>query len=194
MYIAPGVHVAAWKRLSLHDDEPSDWLNAVDILKRRITNRYIDPVDKLIKSEEHRPPIEKRFGFTIMAVDCLLVETLSAFRKGLVDTKGKSEKVFSDFLVSNKEFGFTEEQAKAVYYHFRCGILHQAEVQQNSKIWSIGELINVKSGTEIIINRTKFHEALKKYMQRYCEELLSGKDVELRKNFIKKMNFICRKN
>src|SRR5258708_33543390 len=55
------------------------WDKAVDILAARIRDRYIGTVDCLIATEENKPASKRRFGFAVLAIDCLLIETLSAF-------------------------------------------------------------------------------------------------------------------
>jgi hypothetical protein len=89
MQIAPGVEAKKWRALKLDNPASPDWPEAVRILEARIHERFIDPVDHLIASEEAKPITERRFGFTVLAVDCLLVETLGAFL--LPATIGKSE-------------------------------------------------------------------------------------------------------
>lgn len=105
-------------------------------LHGRISERFIEPIDFLIETDEAKLPTERRFGFAILALDCLLVETLGAFIDGLEDTRGKSEPTFCRFLMKRPRFAsvFTSETlAKQFYIEFRCGILHQAEVGWRSK-------------------------------------------------------------
>jgi hypothetical protein len=64
----------------------------------------MEPVDFLIASEENKPPSERRFGFSVLAIDCLVVETLGAFIEGLEHTEGKSKKTFCTFLRTRKQF------------------------------------------------------------------------------------------
>ena len=128
MQIAPGVQAADWQALKLDDPTSAHWADAVQILEGRIHERYIEPIDHLISAEESRPAIERRFGFTVLAVDCLLIETLGAFLDGLKDTDRKSEATFCKFLTTRSLFvgDFTKDLAKRFYEEFRCGILHQA--------------------------------------------------------------------
>jgi len=194
MQIAPGVDAATWQGLKLDSPDDADWATATDILAARIHDRYIEPVDFLIASEENKPPSERRFGFTVLAIDCLLVETLGAFIEGLEDTDGKSKKTFCTYLKSRKEFAAeftTDDLAMKFYEQFRCGILHQAESGGESKVWSVGPLLRV-DGNAITVNRNKFHDCLKAEFQSYLCELRDPKNVTLRKNFRKKMDFISR--
>ena len=194
MQIAPGVDAAVWQRLKLGDPNSADWVAAIDILAARIHDRYIEPVDFLIASEANKPASERRFGFTVLAIDCLLVETLGAFIEGLEDTDGKSKKTFCAFLRTRKQFAAefaTDDLAKNFYEQFRCGILHQAEIGGESKVWSVGPLLRVE-GNAVTVNRNKFHDCLKAEFQSYLSELRDPKNSTLRENFRKKMNFISR--
>jgi len=193
MQIAPGVNAKEWQVLNLDDASSPDWTTAVEILAGRIHERFIEPINYLIAAEEPKPAIERRFGFAVLAIDCLLVETLGAFIDGLENTKDKSEATFCKFLTTRPLFSadFTEDLAKQFYEEFRCGILHQAEIGGESKVWSVGPLVRVVGG-KIIVNRNKFHEQLKVEFQNYLAELRDLKNVDLRKNFRKKMDFISR--
>ena len=86
MYIAPGVTSDEYKKLNLNDNDSSDWKNAIAIFNARISSRYLEPVDLLIRDDENRRPIDRRYGFSILGIDCLLIETLQSFREGLTDT------------------------------------------------------------------------------------------------------------
>ncbi len=162
MQIAPGIEAGSWQALKLDDPASPDWATAVQILEGRIHERFTEPIDHLIAGEESKTPTERRFGFIVLAVDCLLVETLGAFIDGLEDTEGKSKATFCKFLTTRPLFStdFTQDLAKQFYKDFRCGILHQAEIGGDSKVWSVGPLIRVDGG-KIIVNRNKFHELLK---------------------------------
>ena len=194
MQIAPGVDASVWHGLKLDDPDSPDWAKAVSVLEARLHDRYIQPVDFLIASEENKPLSERRYGFIVLAIDCLLVETLGAFIEGLADTDKKSEKTFCAFLRTRKRFAaeFTSDDlAKKFYKQFRCGILHQAESGGDSKVWSVGPLLRV-NGDAITVNRNKFHDCFKAEFQSYLAELRDSKNSILRNNFRKKMNFISR--
>jgi hypothetical protein len=194
MQIAPGVDAARWRSLRLDQTDSPDWPIAIEILASRIIERYITPVDFLILSETAKLPSERRFGFTVLAIDCLLVETLGAFIEGLEDTEGRSKKTFCTFLRTRKQFANefpTDDLAERFYKQFRCGILHQAESGGESKVWSVGPLIHI-DGKAIIVNRSKFHDCLKLEFEAYLSELGQPHNVTLRGNFVKKMNFISR--
>lgn len=84
MDIAPGVSAAEWRRLQLDDQAHGDWQVAVSILRRHLWKRYIEPIDTLIAAESPDPN-QRTVGFTVLAVDCLLLEAYASFRLGLVE-------------------------------------------------------------------------------------------------------------
>lgn len=195
MYIAPGIRRDEWLKLNLNDPHSPDWNRAIEIFNQRIRSRYIEPADLLIEEDRKRKPIERRYGFSILAIDCLLIETLQSFRDGLTNTKNKSKKMFERFLTRSESFRqhFSKDEAVSFYYDFRCGILHQAEVMGPSLLWSVGLLKGKKSDGTPYINRTKIHECLKDEIERYAEELRDPQNSKLRRNFKIKMEFIARK-
>jgi len=191
--IAPGINATDWHALNLDDPKSNDWGRAIEIFRSRIKERYIEPAQILLELDEKRQPINRKYGFTILAIDSLLVETLWAFKKGLTDTKNKSRRAFKEFLTNEDLFSFSEEQAIRFYEDFRCGILHQAEIGNNSKVWSIGPLIHAVEG-QWIVNRTEFHNVLVTCFEQYCEQLADSNNTDLRRKFRDKMKHISRVN
>jgi hypothetical protein len=192
MQIAPGIDSSEWAGLQLDDPLSKDWEKAISAFKSRIYSRFIEPADVLVSIDENKPATARRFGFAILAIDCLVVETLGAFQEGLKNTDGKSKATFAKFLSTSPGFRqhFTRRRAEDFYREFRCGILHQAEIAGKGKVWSVGELVHEFSG-RLTVNRTKFHQQLKSDMETYIATLRDAKNTKLRSNFRKKMNFIC---
>jgi hypothetical protein len=132
-----------------------------------------------------------------MAIDCLLIQTQQSFREGKINTKGGAKQVFVNFLTQSNEFKnhFDAKEAKQFYYDFRCGILHQAETMGNTLLWSVGSTLKGKNSKDVsYVNRTLFHDYLKKEIAAYAGDLRNIGNQDLRKNFIKKMNYIARVN
>jgi hypothetical protein len=191
MQIAPGIDSTDWKKLDL--DRPADWENAITIFERRIRGRFTDAIDLLISDDDTRPATERRWGFAALTLDCLLVETLQAFRLGLTNTRGKSRDLSVQFLMERTAFRtyFTSVPiANRFYYEFRCGLAHNAQVFGSGLIWSIGPLLKV-DGDQIVVNRTAFHGALIAELDEYLTVLRNGSDQQLRTNFRTKMDFIA---
>ena len=192
--IAPGIQASCWLGLQLDAPGSPDWERALCILKARIRERYLEPTSHLISHERERPASSRKFGFSVMAISCLLVETLESFAQGVLDTKGRSESLFMDFL-GRQEFAppFDDRLAKVFYKDVRCGILHIGETQRDAQIWSIGPLVK-PHGNSIRINRTEFYEQLESYFRNYLASLANPAEAELRTNLRKKMDFIARKS
>jgi hypothetical protein len=95
MEIAPGITVADWQRLNLADMQSADWPNAIDIFDAPIRRRFIEPVDVLIAHEIGQE--RGSFGFAILAIDCLLVETLQRFYEGRTQN-GDNGRLIKTFL------------------------------------------------------------------------------------------------
>ncbi len=192
MEISPNFTSMQWNELNLKDS-PGDWDKAISVLEDRLYARYIEPADKLIEIEEALQAKERRFGFTILAIDLLLIETLQAFKEGLSSTHGKSKAVFMRFLIESsnfKEYFPTKTDREKFYKDFRCGILHQAEVQSNALVWTIGDVYE-RAGDMEVLNRNKFHKALKDDFREYIALLRNPEYTKLRTNFRKKMDFLA---
>jgi len=162
MQISPKYPSSLWRSLKLDDPNSPDWPMAIEIFKDRIVGRFLDPIDKLVGTESDLAS-ERSYGFVVMAIDCLLVETIGAFYEGLLDTLGKSRETIVDFLMTNPHFSsdfHSKDQVENFYYDFRCGILHQAEIGRKSRVWSISKLVEFYPDG-MTVNRTKFHLQIK---------------------------------
>ena len=193
MEIAKGITAKDYNKLNLTSHSNPDWQTAIKYLDSRLTERYVDPVEVLIATEKDTSANQKRFGFTIMAIDCLLVETIQSFYEGVTNSHGQSQQLFKNFLTQRTNFknSFkTQVEAGDFYINFRCGILHQAQTFGNTKIWTVGQLIT-KQGKYIIVNRDLFHEAVKTEKALYLNLLSKQDNTILLNNFKTKMDFIA---
>lgn len=192
MEIAKGIYSSHYLDLNLENLDSPDWEKAISILEKRIFERYIEPIDKLIELEKNISPINKKYGFIILATDCMILENIQCFYDGKEDSNRMSEKVFIKFLTQRENFKnyFNKDSASSFFKNFRCGILHQLETYKNSKIWSVGKMVNVNENG-MTINRTEFHNNIKKEVTVYIEKL--RQETELRQNFKNKMDFICKR-
>ena len=133
-------------------------------------------------------------GFAVLALDCLLIESLEQFMMGVERTPyQKCGEYFETFLTSpGFDRYFNESTAKTFYDQFRCGILHQAEIKKSSRVLRYGPLVReTQDGEGLVINRKKFHAELRRAFAAYLRALRQG-DQKLRENAKKKMHFICR--
>jgi len=201
MEIAPGYTVDVWNKLELNPANPEheDWDTAVTILRSRIEQRFIEPVDKLIALQERDK--KRTYGFAILAIDFLVLETIQGFKEGVTDHKGQSTKLITNFLKDWKlltenvpEEKSIEDATDEIYKSYRCALHHSAGTDSSYLIRKSGKIIDFNAGKKCIINRTAFHNGLKKEFDKYLDLLLEKDQKEKRDNFIKKMNYICNGN
>ena len=193
MSISPKYRVKHWTTAR----NSNDWTLSTNIFYDRIESRYLKPVRYIASDKE----IGEFSGFSILAIDCLIIETLNQFYKGSDETEGAHWKAFWYVFKNSPHFkpSFSGKKAKTFYEHFRCGILHQAQTKASSLVRinrpKMVEEVNPKEISDgLIVDREKFHEALENEIDDYKQKLISGapEHKKLRDNFIKKMNFICK--
>jgi len=193
MEIAKGIKATDYKKLDLSDYKNPDWDLAFGYLSQRLEDRYIEPAEVLRNAEQSLSPSKKKYGFTILAIDCLLCETLQCFYEGRIVSNG-SKAVFARFLMQRTNFSpfFTSKsEAEDFYTNFRCGILHQAQTQGKTKIYAVGSLISKHDGYTIV-NRERFHEYVKKEKQIYLDLLKARANTKLLRYFKTKMDAIAQ--
>lgn len=177
-----------WKKIDFSLER--GWQEAIDIFEDRIRGRFLDLIDRIEGINGA--------GFAVMALDCLLIETLQQFREGKADTPYRmSGEYFRRFLTRTSfTSDFDVKKADLFYDQIRCGILHQAEVKTSSKIQTRDEipLVSADRSGGLIINRRKFHKKLERVFQEYLDALRKSDPIDepLRKNFRDKMDAVCR--
>lgn len=195
MEIAKGISNSDYNSLDLSNHSSNNWNIAADIFEKRFYHRYIEPVDLLIASETKLLNTDKRFGFTIAAIDSLLIETLACFYAGYIESpRRQNEAVYVGFLTNPAleiASHFDHNSAALFYNEIRCGILHQSETKNNSLIKAWGPAVRVQNGS-IVINRTAFHTLVKKEFESYIKKIRTSSNVDLRGKFVTKMTHICR--
>src|SRR5271167_2827672 len=97
----------------------SGWSLKPVFVRDRLRERYIDPVAKLRPKDKN--------GFMIIALSCLLIETIESFYQGWTSTKDKSKQAFMKFFECQPRFRSVQAAGKAeeFYLDVRCGVLHQ---------------------------------------------------------------------
>jgi hypothetical protein len=171
------------------------WSKKPNFIRRRLFERYIDPVWALDSNLETKA---KKNGFYVMAVSCLLIETLVAFWRGWETTepyrdlsgrqvKGKSSKAFKFFFRAQPRF--SAFRPSEFYKHVRCGILHQGETTGGWTIQRTGPLFDgVRS-----VNATLFHNQLALAIEDYIAILHNPPTKsKYRSNFDKKMDAVIK--
>ncbi len=138
------------------DSSPPKQAEIASALRRRFTDRYLDPV------------FAKPNGFTMMAVACLMIETLESFYRGWPTTVGKSGRAFEQFFERVDAFREFRHHHADFYKHIRCGILHQAEATGGWRVRRDGPLFD---SSVLTINAKRFVEALREELEAYCTSI-----------------------
>ena len=138
------------------------------LIRERFTERFTLPLHS-----------RHRHGFNIMAICCLMIETLESFHQGWKDTNGrivhngknisKSECSFHLFFQNNAHFESFIGWEKDFYKGIRCGILHQAETTNGWHIIRKGLLFNPATKN---INASKFLDRIEQTLHQYCSSLM----------------------
>lgn len=161
--------------------EKQDKEKIIEFLKERFSERYIEPM---------RVEQDKKNGFTIMAVSCLMIESMESFYQGWNDSNNKSQQAFCNFFDRNANFLFIKGYSQEFYKSVRCGILHQGETTKGWHIRRDGKILNKKTKT---INATKFHDEVEKSLFNYCDSLHEEAwNSDLWKRFRRKMKVVCK--
>ena len=131
----------------LDDIHSENWSKGIAIIKSRIENRYLLPINQIINSNENS--IKYNCGFLVMSIDCLLIETLNQFYLGIYTSDEKyfsrstdkyftsNHQAFRDFFNYSSHFPEFKNNNDLIYLFYkeiRCGLLHQAQTNTNSLI------------------------------------------------------------
>jgi hypothetical protein len=196
LQISPKYTVDFWRGLELDADNPKqeEWLKAVDVLRDRIQGRFIKPAQTLIDVDKASK--QHTFGFAILALDCLVIETIQGFREGVPNHQGHSTRLFKTFLSAWPPFvacldeGMVAvDKAEEFYKQGRCA-LHHSGATERMTVRISGPMIKFDNG-DLTVNRTLFHTELVAEFDRYLAALANPASVDLRKKFLSKMNPIC---
>lgn len=186
--------VEDWRRAK----QDEDWDKMIQMFWDRVNGRYLAFINQMNK--------QPYSGFAIMTLGCALIETLHQFYKGI---KSSNESICdcghhmnnSDFYIqflTESSFIFknhfkNKKHAAAFYNHFRCGLIHQAETKSDSKIRrKKGDLLLEPTKNGLLVYRETFADLLKQEVENYILHLKSNDVPNLRDQFTKKMDYICR--
>ena len=171
------------------------WAKTFDeFLMTRLSLRYLTPIKILQDNGTFQGE-----GFTIVSVQCALIEFLAALKVGKSHKllkKGEkvgeheytsSNALFCDFLFEEEPFKkcFPDIfEAREFYKNVRCALLHEARTKNGWKIWASGSLaVDVK---EKIVRRDALQVAITSYLEAYG--LILTKDHDIQAAFIRKFD------
>lgn len=212
---------------TLSADEDA-WQCAIEVFSRRMGERYIASIEALDKADskadvevEPDAPADCSTlptrdeattvvpGFAILALCCLLIETLQSFRTRTVvvpPTAGPctyptgacvrspnttTAEAFKQFLRRPSFRGAFDDEAIAASFvrGVRNGILHEAETRK----WIVwrdepeNNVVGMEEG-RFVLNRREFYLAVRAEFDSYISELRNPLAVDLRQRFRKKMD------
>jgi hypothetical protein len=205
-----------WRALRkrIDADREEAWSQAIGVFKRRMNERFFRCIETLLQSDkeptENQPIVP---GFAIMALCCLLVETLQSFYEGgraegptLPDgacpypngcaKEPSTARAFKQFLKRSPHFNsdFHNSEIRGDFsQHVRNALLHEAETRKG---WLIrktvprGRIVQGKRG-KYVLNRTEFYNALRAEFGDYIALLGDPSKQAERRRFLSKMDGLC---
>ncbi|MEH7906223.1 hypothetical protein V7798_00780 [Rhizobium laguerreae] len=196
-YIAGNLTVEDWenqKRILTIGGSPDSWADAFDnFFLQRLKLRYFRPIEFIQKNGDWRGE-----GFSMVSLQCALIEFLAATRNGMKyrhlkrgEVLGqfeytKSGTVFCQFLQDEMPFKrwFDENSAADFYSSVRCALLHEARTKSGWRIWRTGAPA-VDTARKIVFCDF-LQEAIGAYVDEYGRRLLD--DATLQSAFIRKFD------
>ena len=166
-----------------------NWKSAVEMFRNRICGRYFDQIEMLLNMDAVKN------GFASMALCCLLIDTLMQFREGFEKTpEGQNKRYYIKFLEEQFPDVFEEKTAKAFYSDIRCGIMHSGQTKNGSCLTPDRDyVVKLLSDGILMVDVNNLYMIIRRYFEKYCEELLNRHDLMLCNHFIIKMDDITRR-
>lgn len=211
--ICRGYTVRQWWALQplLDRDDEDAWNIAIDVFERRIRERFITSIEALLHADSGRAadvdvppnalpdgatlPISSAVvpGFAIVALCCLLIETLQSF---VAAASRDTQEQFKAFL-RRPEFGtaFADDAvAESFSRGVRNGIFHEGETR-GWVLWReepATGLVESIGRNRWRLNRTAFFRAIQREFVGYCAALKSP-NPSLRSRFREQMRDMVNK-
>jgi hypothetical protein len=169
----------------------NEWTKAIQLINERINDRYFAPITLLIDNSNDRGE-----GFTILTVECALIEFLATLEDGRIFKinkastdphcyYNKSAKIYQRFLRTASIFDgyfFSTTGSKGLfsshdfYLNVRCALIHEAQTRNN---WEVkiyknkvadrknDKCFEVTTDGKKLIYRTALFRALKNYFAHF---------------------------
>ncbi len=150
-------------------ESSEEWKRVLDAFHRRISERFLKPIEELLKQDKS---LTMRSGFAILALDCLLIDTIQSFREGRIKTgETSTAKSFKNFLKAASFSDFKSKDRGEFFADVRNGLFHNGETRGNWKIRRDTDQLLLKKDNSRIINRSIFHERIIVEFNRLCQDL-----------------------
>ncbi|MEI9416132.1 hypothetical protein [Mesorhizobium sp. Cs1321R2N1] len=192
--IAPGKTKDDWTKFAkqlVPGGDASIWAEAFDkFLLGRLRSRYLKPIALVRDKGEWEGE-----GFTIVSIQCALIEFLAATRAGKNYRHKRaqppheyqnSRELFVDFLFQTAPFDklFSKGDAEDFYSNVRCALLHEARTKNGWIIWVTGTIAIDRQ--KKIVYRDSFQGVIEGYINNYGIALTA--DASLQEAFLRKFN------
>jgi hypothetical protein len=200
LLIAGEKTVSDWNQLRprLIEGSMIAWEDAyADFYLARLRTRYFEPI-KILQAQL----TGQGEGFSIVTIQCSLVEFLEATIQGITfkhPSKGKlgpheysaSGQLFQSFLTKRDPFRphFDTATAKAFYENIRCALLHEARTKDGWRIWAGKREGRLLDKEQKILFRDNLQTAFEQFLHGYRERLL--RETKLQAAFIRKFDSLC---
>lgn len=204
--IAPGFTIGAWQSLCNRLDPDAfddNWEKVVAHMHTRFAKRFLEPAEVLLSHEAQQiqeGTLPEGLGFTVLAIDCLLIETICGYEQGARTLVGGTSSAFEAFLSTAPRFkdAFAQgSRASAFANAIRNGLLHDGETRSGWIIWqghAGGPIIDDLDGGVLGLYRSAFHSALKEHVSDYFARLRAKEGTQLRENLKKRIEQLCKES
>jgi len=185
MRLSPRFTDKDWKGINFSMED--GWQQAVAIVEDRIEGRWLRWVDGIVSSQFS--------GFAVLALDCIVLESLWGFANGKAVPKRHEREVYRKML-SGRRFRWPDAQIDDFREFVRNGLMHDAETRNR---WLVemtiprNRIAEQNAAGDYVINRSKFHRAVRGTFEDWLHGLRSG-DGGLRRNMRARMDEIIAKH
>src|SRR6185312_7740201 len=171
----------------LAQNDPAAWCEVLYAVRRRISERFLRPMRDLARFDKQEE-LPNRPGFAILALDCLLIDTIQAFREGRVSTVEVSPAhSFRTFLHTPRFADFRSRDRADFFHYVRNGILHNGETRKDWKVRIDTTRMLERTATSRTLNRRLFHAGVIKEWRELHHHLRQG-DTASRTAFLQRMD------
>jgi hypothetical protein len=135
--LAPNFRVQDWfavrDRLNPQKYD-AQWRRVLGQMAARFNERFVGPADALIRRDKRFRRVPTGPGFAVLALDCILIETLFGYERGARTELGETGGAFIAFLKT--QTGFEKgDRAASFARAVRNGVIHDGETRDGWTVW-----------------------------------------------------------
>ena len=200
--LSPGFKISDWMAIrgELDPTQVDDlWSQVIQHFRNRLERRFLAPAALLLQDEgeTQQTSFPQGLGFTVLAIDCLLIEALVGLESGRRTSAGQTAQAFQGFLTSAPRFAESfgdQDRGSKFVKAVRNGVLHDGETRHGWIVWQgkrDGPIVEALEEGLLVVNRSAFHFALETYVDSYFSRLKDPENVELRSSFKDRIDALC---